>query len=461
MREDERKKEQGMRYERLGVSLLGVSMLWVVACGGDGGGGEPCSTTSDCSGGRVCRDDRCVALPERDGGGVDSGADAGLDPMGDEDGDGLSNGQEGYEEGVDSDGDGIADYLDPDSDGDGLPDAEEGREDWDGDGVPNAVDPRNDGEVPALRLTRISTAFNTPIAVDYHEPSNALVLSVNYSTGLPHNFELVHFDGSNEPFSSFSGLSDEVKIATVRSGAATGFTPGELFVGNGVDGQIVRITADGTGIDNPWVDLPGEDNGLLRGGLHVDRTGIFGGDLIVVTTGGEVWRVAPDGTPTRLADVDTHLEGVTTVPDAPARYGPLAGKILVGAEAAGGAYGVMPLLYAIGPDGSVSSYELGVAVEDVDIVAPNENFFGVNYGTRFLLGAPAEVFRPLAGDILLTQEQVPGEIGMAPSGLYVLRWDGTELQTLPVPLASDSDPVGQWEHVTFAPAGVREVPPIM
>ncbi len=304
-------------------------------------------------------------------------------------------------------------------------------------------------------------SFDTPIAVDYHQPTNSLVLSVNYPTGMPHNFELVAFDGSNMPFSSFSGLSEEVKIATVRSDLAEGFSLGELFVGNGVDGQIVRISSDGSSIENPWVDLPGDDNGLLRGGLYVDRSGVFGGDLIVVTTGGEVWRVAPDGTPTLLADVDTHLEGVTTVPDAPARHGPLAGKILAGAEAAGGAYGVRPLLYAVAPDGTVASYEVGVAIEDVDIVAPNENFFGINYGTSYLLGAPAEVFRPLTGDILLTQEQVPGDIGGAPSGLYVLRWDGSELRTLPVPLADDSDPVGQWEHVTFAPAGVREVPPIM
>ncbi len=247
----------------------------------------------------------------------------------------------------------------------------------------------------------------------------------------------------------------------MRSGAADGFTVGELFVGNGTDGQIVRIAADGSSILNPWVDLPGDGNGLLRGGLHVDRTGVFGGDLVVVTTGGEVWRVTPDGMPTRLADVDTHLEGVTTVPDAPARYGPLAGKILAGAESAGGSYGVRPLLYAIAPDGTVESYEVGVAIEDIDVVPPNENFFGVNYGTRYLLGAPAEVFQPLAGDILLTQEQVPGPVGMAASGLYVLRWNGTELVTLPVPLADDSDPVGQWEHVTFAPAGVVEVPPIM
>src|SRR5206468_99402 len=99
------------------------------------------------------------------------------------------------------------------------------------------------------------------------------------------------FDGSHHAFSNLSGLTDEVKIATARSGNPAGFTVGDLFVGNGVDGQIVRITAGGATVINPWVDLPGDNNGLMRGSLYVDRTGVFGGDLVVVTSTGEVWRV--------------------------------------------------------------------------------------------------------------------------------------------------------------------------
>ena len=148
------------------------------------------------------------------------------------------------------------------------------------------------GTVEAIELIPISTPFNSPIGIDYHEPTDSVVLSVNYSNGQPHNFERVETDGSHQMFSNVSGLTDEVKIATARSVSKGGFgtfNPGDLFTGNGVDGQIVRISADGTTVQNPWVDLPGSGNGLMRGSLYVDRTGLYNGDLLAVTTTGEVW----------------------------------------------------------------------------------------------------------------------------------------------------------------------------
>lgn len=371
----------------------------------------------------------------------------------DSDGDGLLDADEGaYLPGGprDSDGDGTPDYLDADSDNDGINDRDEGNDDWDGDGVPNSIDPRNDGPPPELLLTAISTAFTTPIGIDYHEPTKSLVMSVNYGTGgIPSNFERIEFDGTHQAFSAFSGLTDEVKIATARAGNPAGVPPGTLFTGNGLDGEIVRIAADGSTIDNPWVTLPGVGNGLMRGSLYIDRTGIYGGDLVVVTTTGEVWRVTINGAATRLAAVGVHLEGMITVPNVPVRYGPLAGKIIAGAEGQG-------LLYAFAPDGSFQTYTLGVAIEDIDLITPKENFFGVNFGTSRLLGATAENMRPMVGDILLAQETVAA----GSTGLFRLQWDGTELKALAVPLKTGSATVGQWEHVTMAAAGINEVPPV-
>ncbi len=98
-------------------------------------------------------------------------------------------------------------------------------------------------------------------------------------------------------------------------------------------------------------------------------------------------------------------------------------------------------------------YSLGVNIEDIDLVTPNENFFGVNFGTSRLLGVTAAEVAPLTGDILLTQENVtPGT-----SGLFRLQWDGVALVALPIGLGAASAPVGQWEHVTFAHASVGEI----
>ena len=233
----------------------------------------------------------------------------------------------------------------------------------------------------------------------------------------------------------------------MRSSNTGGFTTGDLFTGNGVDGQIARITNGGATVINPWVDLPGAGNGLMRGSLYVDRTGLYGDDLIAVTTTGEVWRINSAGTPTQIADVGVHLEGVITVPN-DAQYGPLAGKIIAGAEGQG-------LLYAFDNTGFVATHDIDVNIEDIDLIVPNENFYGVNFGTGTLLGAAASQFLPYVGDILLTQEFHTG------SGLFRLSWDGVSLGTEEFLLGLGSAPVGQWEHVTFAPVGISEIPPVL
>lgn len=369
----------------------------------------------------------------------------------DSDGDGILDADEGKNSpggATDTDMDGLPDYLDEDSDDDGLLDKDEGVEDWDNDGIPNFQDSYNDGLAQPVKLTALTTTFSKPIGIDYHEPTNSVVLSANYPTGNPFTLERIDKDGMHSQFSALAGLSDEVKIATARSGNLSGFAAGELFVGNGVEGQVVRISADGTQIQNPWVDLPG-NNGLMRGSLFVDNLGIFGGDLIVVTTSGQVWRIDAQGNATQVADAKVHLEGVAVVPNKPARYGPLAGTILAGAED-------QNLLYAFKTDGTFDTYDVGVAIEDIDIVLPNENFFGVNYGTAKVIGAEAQAFQSMAGDFLLTQEY-PGSVG-----LYRLKWDPMQKKLLTEELVttSDSSSIGQWEHVTFAPAGLVEIPEV-
>ncbi len=73
------------------------------------------------------------------------------------DSDGLSNDLEcpGWPPCVDTDGDGVADWVDLDSDDDGLSDGEEGGFDPDGDGVPGYRDPDDDGDTVPTRLENL------------------------------------------------------------------------------------------------------------------------------------------------------------------------------------------------------------------------------------------------------------------------------------------------------------------
>ena len=286
---------------------------------------------------------------------------------------------------------------------------------------------------------RIQTGFSSPIGIDYHQPTNKMVMSVNYPSGQPYNFELVAADGSRQRFGNISGLTDELKIAVVPDEGGGfnrgGFPAGTLFSGTGQGGAILRVSADGSVVDNPWLVLPGE-TGLMRGSLHVDRTGVFGGDLIVVTTNGGVWRINSARAPTKLAQIATHLEGLNTIPDDPARYGPWAGKILIGAEQ-------QSRLYTVDAQGAVAFYELGIAPEDIEVIPANQNFFGSDFGGGNLWGIRASSFAGMVGDLLIAQE--------APGILWWVRWNGVSFDV------SKVAQVAQWEHVAFGPAGILDV----
>jgi RHS repeat-associated protein len=305
-------------------------------------------------------------------------------------------------------------------------------------------DPTNGPE--PITLTPIATNFNNLIHVDYYEPDNTLIASVNYSGGQPRNFEEIRPDGSHVPFSKVSGFTDEVYIAIARSSDVGGFKPGDLFVGNGQDGQIARITDGGRTVISPWVTLPGSGHGLFRGYLTFDRTGVFSGDLIAETNQGEVWRIDATGHATEVANTRSFLEGVEVIPNDPTRYGPLAGTILATDENSTG-------FFSITSAGQVTFHDIGVGgLEDAHVIPANQNFFGADYAHGRALAIRAAELAPMVGDILFTQE-----FG---GGLFRMFWDGQALQVQPLDLAAGSTAAGLWEGSNFAPAGVAPLPPV-
>jgi uncharacterized repeat protein (TIGR01451 family) len=354
---------------------------------------------------------------------------------------------------------------------------------------------------PAITLVAFETDFTNPIGIDFHpdvlHSENGigdLIISANYPTGQPHNLDLIQVpSGTHAQFSNLNGLTEELKIASARiAPGCQQFPVGDVFTGTGKPGEIVRVDQGGNfyptvsggpvGGGNSWVQLPGVGD-LLRGSLYVDRTCIFGGDLIVVTgstavTGGDIWRVNVNGIPTHVADVGpgTHLEGVITVPcsvspppgqPCPANdpvWGPWAGTILAGNESGDGTHvprsapdnlATDGLVFSITPGGVATAYDLSftdasgvhhpMKPEDLDLIDPGNSFFGVNYGNQRVLTASKADFTTFANKILLTQEYpcgsalaVPGGgllssapcTGAAPgshatTGLYVLSFVGT------------------------------------
>ena len=252
-------------------------------------------------------------------------------------------------------------------------------------------------------------------------------------------------DGTVSPFYTVppdqaSRYNDENYMAVARSGNLGGFTPGDVFTG---DGLVVRIT-DGGRTAEPFATLPGE-------------YGLFRGDLIVATTSGAVWLVNAQGQATHLADAGAFLEGATVIPDDPSRYGPLAGTIAV-TEELGNA------IDAIGYDDQgalfVHHYAIGVNTpETLMVVPPNENFYGVN-ATNTVYGAPASEFTSLVGEILVVSEYPEARPdGTHESGIYRLCWepDTNSFKTEQIVLNPESTDSSHWEHVNFSPAALGPI----
>src|SRR6266498_2010492 len=332
-----------------------------------------------------------------------------------------------------------------------------------------------------INLTEfVGFVFNGPIGIDFHEPTGKLIVTRGYPSGTPHNLDLVAADGTVTQFSNLVLLENELKVATVRSGPCMGGFPlGEVFTGNGDPGQIVRISATGSSVQNPWVILPGE-TALIRGSLFQDRYCAAGGNLIVVSGNeqnnnpandnvGRVWRVNSAGVATLVANIGTHLEGVVTVPNNPTVYGPLAGKILAGAEhltiiggvqqyvASGQIYVVDPnafnSFFTIG-SGAGNLYQIGLDLhpEDIDIITKDAEFFGIAFRDGKILTAGSADFANMCGQILVTQE-FPAA---GTSGLATLTWDGSGFQAMGL---ISNRTIQQWEHVTFKGGDVCFVPP--
>src|SRR5215217_2057242 len=290
-------------------------------------------------------------------------------------------------------------------------------------------------------LTPVTTEFKDYVAVDYQQSSRKLLLSANTPGGQPNNFEAIAADGSHAAFSNVAGLNGELLIATSRDEgqglSRGGFAAGELFTSTAVAGVIARVNASGATVQNPWVTLSGETGAI--GGLYLDRTGVYGGDLLVVTTAGGVWRVNAAAEATKLATLETRLAGVTSVPDDPDRYGPWSGKILAGAKD-------QSMVYAIDALGQSSTLALDVQPQDVDLVPAQENFFAVDTVGRKVWGASDGAFAGIIGDILVTQQ--------APGVIQRLRWNGAQFVASPLATAAE------FKQVAFAPAGVSPIPAV-
>jgi hypothetical protein len=310
----------------------------------------------------------------------------------------------------------------------------------------------------------VTNGLPGPVGIDWHPIQQALVVSVGYQFGSSNTFVLISGNPTNVTVANFSGvggLPEEVKVATVKTNAS-GFLIGDTYYGTGVNGVIGKLSADGTVSNLTWALLSTNTTGvdaLIRGGLYVDQTGRFGRKLITVTgaganEGGGIWQIDSSGSATLLARVpNTHLEGVITLPDDP-RYGPLAGKIVTGAESK-----TPPLIYAVDTNRVVTSFYIdGIEAEDFNIIPTNQDLYCVDQDSGTIAKLPRTMFTNYVGDLLITAAG-DGQNNPGSGILYILHWDAAK-NTFITRCIKLGDQISHshFEHVRFAPIDLPSIP---
>jgi hypothetical protein len=307
-----------------------------------------------------------------------------------------------------------------------------------------------------VTLQQTGAPFNNPIGIAYNPTNTSLIVTANYPTGSPDSLMRIDQFGNTTPWSPATGYPGERYLDIPRAvNAPSGWTVGETFTGNGQVGQIARISANGAVVTPNWVTLPGE-TGVPAGQLRFDNTGIFGNDLIVATTSGNIWRVSATGSPALLANLGTaaDFEGLAVVPNNPTRYGPLAGQIIVGHEGS-------TTLWTVDTLGNVNFFPniLPQQCEGLHVIPANEHFVGVDYAASRILWADQSEFTPFVGDILVVSEIIGANPGN-PSGLNRLLWNpsgsGGFFSYAGIGLNPSSIQPQLWEGSTFAPIVVPE-----
>ncbi len=311
----------------------------------------------------------------------------------------------------------------------------------------------------------VAINLNGPVGIDYYAPSNSLIVSESGDG----NFDIIFtniaiVDGqtvTNVVVTNWSGITelpDEVYLVAPRIPAgsltnAAGFTNGDLFFGSGTG--IGWLSAGGTRSNLNWCILTNSvvTNALpLRGGICLDQTGTFSNQLIAVTSPGSptgdlkgVWRIDANAHPTFITNISAaHLEGVVALTNDAEKWGPWAGKIITGDEAAA-------KIYTIAFNGSITTNSTsnliagGIAPESFNVVPTNCSLYISDVDNNEVVEIQEAYFRNNVGDLLISEA---GE-DSAP-GIFIIHWDSGTSNFLTTQIRLPGS-ILHIEGTTFAP----------
>lgn len=187
----------------------------------------------------------------------------------------------------------------------------------------------------------------------------------------------------------------EVVLSASPSGS--GFGSNYIYSGSGANGQIYQYTSSG-GTPSLFATVPVGD---IRG-ISFDTTGLYGYNMIVTTTSGDVYEVTTAGVVSLLADLGTDTEGIGF---ATQQFGTFAaGTLFTASEDS-------EWINAISPSGTVTPLFQIPEAESISFVPANiagdtnplDGLYAVNYPDDIEY-APISEFDQYAGDVIVTEE---------------------------------------------------------
>jgi hypothetical protein len=320
------------------------------------------------------------------------------------------------------------------------------------------ADPRGPSATVLIEANVFSlvAAATNAVGLDYHSPTKSLLVSVDpgFDANHPTNFVRIDTNGALTHWADVAGITHPVTMATVKR-STNGVVQGDTYFGTEDPIGIGWLSADGTRSSNNWVTLTGYLAPI--GGLYMDQTGVFGGDLIVTTGGdytwgigpGSVWRVSSSSNATKVADFIVALGGVITLTNDATQWGPWAGKIITGQAPESDL--LQPEIYAIDTNGQVATNYLGIEPEHFNLIPTNQAFYCCDAFANAVWKMPADVFKNHVGQLLITGVGLVGT--EQPSALFTVHWDAG-VTNFVVEEIYAPDFIGGLEDGAFAPIDI-------
>ncbi len=210
-----------------------------------------------------------------------------------------------------------------------------------------------------------------------------------------------------------SGSAGEIYVSS--SLGLGGFASRDIFAGSQSYGTVWSYANSATTSTAATPFVTGLTGGVRS--IAFDPYGNYGGDMIVATMSGYVYRVNSAGAATQLASLGVDTEGLDFTPQA---FGSIAaGTLVVLSEGDG-------RVRAITPGGTVNDLGLGFSSPEMLSFVPLDFTFALDplagfYAARYpneVVKAAASDFSAYAGQAIVTEEIT--------HDIYRISWDGTQ-----------------------------------